>query len=77
MIRRLRRSERTGVSKKSLVKNFPIAVMLVLVLTSSSLAEKMKFSQPPVVSWTGDSVQIAFAVSEPPDVEVAVLNARG
>jgi len=40
-------------------------------------ASEVKFTSAPAVAKVGDQVNIAFAVSAPTDVEVAVLDARG
>jgi hypothetical protein len=59
------------------MKHFGIALLLGLAVVSRASAGKAKFSRPPVVTRSGETAKVAFAVSDPTDVEVAVLNARG
>ena len=60
------------------MKRFPAAVLLLLLVAASPVsAAKAKFTRAPVATRSGDTVKIAFALSDPTDVEVAVLNAKG
>jgi len=59
------------------VRRESIAALAVLVLTASASAREVTFTTGPTASRAGEKVKIAFAVSAPTDVEVAVLDAKG
>ncbi len=57
-----------------------LAVLIVLLSRIISAAESTApptFTQPPSAIKTGETIKVAFAVSQKTDVEVAVLNAAG
>ena len=58
------------------MRAFPLAVSLWLA-TSASGGEAPGFAMPPKAAREGEGVKVAFAVSAPTDVEVAILDAQG
>jgi len=54
-----------------------ILALTALVLGGTAPAGEVSFSAKPTVTKDGDKVKIAFAVSAPTDVEVAVLDSAG
>ena len=52
-----------------------VTVLLVLLATVGALAGEAGFLQKPAVTRAGAGARIAFAVSAPTDVEVAVVDA--
>jgi hypothetical protein len=53
------------------------AAVLLLAATLAAAADPASFSSPPAARRQGDNVKIRFAVNQPTDVEVAVLDGRG
>ncbi|HOX08799.1 MAG TPA: hypothetical protein PK280_20565 [Planctomycetota bacterium] len=51
--------------------------IFALALTTTALAGEVQFSAKPTATKAGDGLKIAFTVSAPTDVEVAVLGADG
>src|SRR5262249_29245664 len=44
---------------------------------ATASAAEVSFTKPPVAAKSGDKIAITFTVSNPTDVEVAILNAKG
>lgn len=53
-----------------------LATLFILIATTTPAAE-ISFTKPPVAAKSGDKISITFTVSQPTDVEVAILNAKG
>src|SRR5262245_25851978 len=50
---------------------------IFLLTAATAGAAEVSFSKPPVAAQSGDKIAITFTVSNPTDVEVAILNAKG
>lgn len=54
-----------------------LAAVALFLATSALCSAKVDFAKPPQVTRAGDEISVTFAVNEPTDIEVAILDAKG
>ena len=49
----------------------------IALIASAAPAEEVRFAEKPAVKRIGDALEVSFALSQPGDVEVAIVDPRG